>query len=85
MLMFTGFLEVFNGMEEVTNDIILAFIYGGFLLGIGVGLVIKFGEYFADNSLPTSFVDRGIAWQHYYNIFWYRLEKLAASDHEKWR
>ena len=41
------------------------------------------GEYFADNSLPTSFVDRGIAWQHYYNIFWYRLEKLAASDKGK--
>ena len=41
------------------------------------------GEYEADNSIPTSFVDRGIAWQHYYNIFWYRLEKLAASDKGK--
>lgn len=41
------------------------------------------GEYEADNSVPTSFVDRGLSWQHYYNIFWYRLEKLAASDKGK--
>jgi len=40
---FSLLLEVFHGVPEVTDDIILAFIYGGLLLGVGVGIVIKFG------------------------------------------
>ncbi len=43
MIIFTILLEVFGNVSEVTDDILLAFIYGGLLLGIGVGLVIKFG------------------------------------------
>lgn len=43
MLVFTYLLNVFHHVEVVTDDIILATIYGGLLLGIGVGLVIKFG------------------------------------------
>ena len=43
MIIFTILLDVFGEFEEVTDDIILAFIYGGLLLGIGVGLVIKSG------------------------------------------
>ncbi len=45
MLIFTTLLEVFHYVPVVTDDILLAFIYGGLLLGIGVGLVIKFGGY----------------------------------------
>ena len=33
-----------SGIPEVTDDILLAFIYGGLLLGVGVGIVIKFGS-----------------------------------------
>lgn len=43
MLVFTYLLNAFHSVEVVTDDIILATIYGGLLLGIGVGLVIKFG------------------------------------------
>lgn len=43
ILMFTYLLSVFHHVEVVTDDIILATIYGGLILGIGVGLVIKFG------------------------------------------
>lgn len=43
MLVFTYLLNAFHNVEVVTDDIILATIYGGLLLGIGVGLVIKFG------------------------------------------
>ncbi len=43
MLIFTLLLEVFENVNEVTDDIILAFIYGGLMLGVGVGLVIKAG------------------------------------------
>ena len=44
MLVFSILLNVFHDVPEVTDDILLAFIYGGLLLGIGVGLVIKFGS-----------------------------------------
>lgn len=44
MLVFSILLNVFHDVPEVTDDILLAFIYGGLLLGVGVGLVIKFGS-----------------------------------------
>ncbi len=43
MIIFTYLLNTFHSVEEVTDDILLATVYGGLLLGIGVGLVIKFG------------------------------------------
>ena len=43
MLVFSILLEQFNPVPELTNDILLATVFGGLLLGIGVGFVIKFG------------------------------------------
>lgn len=43
MILFAYLLSIFDGITDVTDDIILATIYGGLLLGVGVGLVIKFG------------------------------------------
>lgn len=43
MLVFSLLLEVFKTTPEVTDDILLALVYGGLLLGVGVGLVIKEG------------------------------------------
>ncbi len=43
MLIFSLLLEVFKETPEVTDDILLALVYGGLLLGVGVGLVIKEG------------------------------------------
>jgi len=43
ILIFTMLLEVFATFEEVTDDILLATVYGGLLLGVGVGLVIRSG------------------------------------------
>ena len=39
--------------------------------------------YDADNSLPTSLLDRGKIWQYYLNIIYYRLELVLASDKGK--
>ena len=44
MLVFSILLEQFKPVPELTNDILLATVFGGLLLGIGVGFVIKFGE-----------------------------------------
>lgn len=43
MLTFSFLLLVFERREGFTSDIILATVYGGLMLGIGVGLIIKQG------------------------------------------
>lgn len=43
MAMFSVFLESFSKMKNATNEYLLAVSFGGVLLGIGVGLVIRFG------------------------------------------
>lgn len=40
---FSIFLEVFQNVHEVTDNILLATVYGSALLGLGVGVIIRFG------------------------------------------
>ena len=39
MILFSLLLEVFKFVEEVINDILMAIVFGGILLGIGVVLL----------------------------------------------
>ena len=43
MALFSIALSYFSNFDSVTNQILLATVFGGALLGIGVGLVIHFG------------------------------------------
>lgn len=43
MIVFSLLLEEFKSVQQLTNDTLLATIFGGVLLGIGVGFVIKYG------------------------------------------
>ncbi len=43
MVIFSVFLEIFAPMDNMTQDYLLAVCFGGVILGIGVGLVIRFG------------------------------------------
>lgn len=43
MFIFSILLEVFNRFEPIIDDTLLATVYGGIALGIGVGLIIKEG------------------------------------------
>lgn len=43
ILVFSILLELFHSVHHVTDNILLATIYGSVLLGVGVGLVIRFG------------------------------------------
>lgn len=43
MSIFSLFLSIFQELEPVTEQILLATVFGGALLGIGVGLIIHFG------------------------------------------
>ena len=43
MAMFAIFLEVFKGVNDVTSSELLAVVFGGVLLGVGVGTVLRYG------------------------------------------
>ena len=43
MLLFSVCLTLFNSFEPITDQMLLATVFGGALLGIGVGLAIHFG------------------------------------------
>lgn len=43
MIIFSGCLEIFEDFVNATSDYLLAVAFGGVILGIGVGIVIRFG------------------------------------------
>lgn len=43
MVVFSGFLQIFESFTNATSEYLLAVCFGGVILGIGVGLVIRFG------------------------------------------
>lgn len=43
MVIFTVFLEVFAEFQNATSSELLAVVFGGVLLGVGVGLVLRSG------------------------------------------
>ena len=43
MVVFSVFLQIFAPLRNATNEYLLAVSFGGVLLGVGVGLVIRFG------------------------------------------
>ena len=43
MAVFTMFIQVFEHMANATSSELLAVVFGGVILGLGVGLVLKFG------------------------------------------
>lgn len=43
MILFSVMLEVFSDVEAVTNTELLAVVFGGVLLGVGVGTVLRYG------------------------------------------
>jgi uncharacterized membrane-anchored protein YitT (DUF2179 family) len=43
MVLFSISLHLFEPVEQITSEMLLATVYGGVLLGIGVGFVIRFG------------------------------------------
>jgi uncharacterized membrane-anchored protein YitT (DUF2179 family) len=43
--MFSFFLSVLSFMPIVTDDVLLASVFGGIVLGLGVGLILRYGGY----------------------------------------
>ena len=39
------FIDIFEKIPTITNDMLLASIYGGILIGIGTGIIFKVHEF----------------------------------------
>ena len=58
MVTFSGFLGIFAPLTNMTQDYLLAVCFGGVFLGIGVGLVIRFGGCLDGTETVAIFLNR---------------------------
>ena len=58
MVLFSVLLEVFKTIPEITDDLLLATVFGGVLLGAGVGMVLRGGGCLDGTEIVGIFVNR---------------------------
>lgn len=58
MLLFSILLEVFNSYTPLIDDTLLATVYGGILLGVGCGLIIKEGGCLDGTEIVAILINR---------------------------
>ena len=58
MIVFSSFLGVFENMKEVTNQEILVVVFGGVLLGVGVGLILRHGGCLDGTEIVAMFLSK---------------------------
>ena len=60
MVLFSVFLGVFNDMNAVTDKEILVVAFGGVLLGIGVGLILRYGGCLDGTEIVAMFLSKHV-------------------------
>ena len=58
MIIFSVFLSVFKDMKAVTDKEILVVAFGGVLLGIGVGLILRYGGCLDGTEIVAMFLSK---------------------------
>ena len=58
MVIFSIFLGVFENMKAVTEQEILVVVFGGVLLGIGVGLILRYGGCLDGTEIVAMFLSK---------------------------
>ena len=58
MTIFSIFLGVFENMKEVTDQEILVVVFGGVLLGVGVGLILRYGGCLDGTEIVAMFLSK---------------------------
>lgn len=61
MASFALFLEFFRGVDTVTESELLAVVYGGVLLGVGVGLVLRSGGCLDGTEIAAMLLSRRVS------------------------
>ena len=78
MVLFSLFLEIFSHFDALISDTLLATVYGGILLGVGVGLVIKEGGCLDGSEMLAILISRNNSLSigqvvFFFNIFVYGM------------
>lgn len=81
MIVFSISLEVFSGFVNATDEYLLAVCFGGVILGIGVGLVIRFGGCLDGTETVAILLNKKFGWAVgqivlIFNIFIYSIAGL---------
>ncbi|MDY2736373.1 YitT family protein [Intestinibacter sp.] len=81
MVVFSILLEQFKPVEELTNDILLATVFGGVLLGIGVGFVIRYGACLDGTEVVAILISKKMSFSvgqvvMFFNFFIYATASL---------
>ena len=81
MIVFSISLEVFSGFVNATDEYLLAVCFGGVILGIGVGLVIRFGGCLDGTETVAILLNKKFGWAVgqivlTFNIFIYSIAGL---------
>lgn len=81
MLVFSILLEQFKPVSQLTNDILLATIFGGVLLGIGVGFVLRFGACLDGTEVVAILINKKTSFSvgqvvMFFNFFIYATSSL---------
>ena len=58
MILFSILLEVFHNYTPIIDDTLLATVYGGILLGVGCGLIIKEGGCLDGTEIVAILINR---------------------------
>jgi len=61
MAVFAAMLEVFKGAETITSSELLAVVFGGVLLGVGVGTVLRFGGCLDGTEIAAMLLSRRVS------------------------
>lgn len=57
---FSSMLEVFAAMEPITDSELLAVVFGGVILGVGVGLVLRYGGCLDGTEIAAMLLSRKV-------------------------
>lgn len=71
---FSLWLTVFNPIPGLTDDVLLATVFGGIILGVGVGMIIRYGGSLDGTEMVAIIVNKGTSFSvgemvMFFNIF----------------
>lgn len=79
ILSLSYWLSVFHPLAEVTHDLFLAAVFGGIILGLGVGLIIRYGGSLDGTEIIAILLDRRTGFSVGELIMMFNLFILGSS------
>lgn len=79
MAAFAGFLELFKLVDTVTSSELLAVVFGGVLLGVGVGTVLRYGGCLDGTEIAAMLLSRNLSVSTGQIIFMINIVIYAAA------